>query len=90
MWRHFRVLGKVRDSVKEAELASRLFGLFKKEMGSAGRFFKQDHGVDVEVSEKLAADSKFFFFCMTTSAPRYSFIYWQTNNNLYSPYYPTY
>ena len=61
MWRHYRVLGKVRDSVKEAELASRLFGLFKKEMGSAGRFFKQDHGVDVEVSEKLAADSKFFF-----------------------------
>jgi len=61
MWRHYRVLGKVRDSVKEAELASRLFGLFKKEMGSAGRFFKQDHGVDVEVSEKLAADSEFFF-----------------------------
>ena len=53
------VVGKSAQAVKEAELASRMFGLFKKEMGSAGRFFKQDHGVDIEVSEKLAADSKF-------------------------------
>ena len=58
LWRHYRVLGKARDSEREAELATLLFNLFKKELGESGKFFKQAQGQDVEVDDVLAKQSK--------------------------------
>ena len=59
LWKHYKILGKNRDSEKEAVLANWLFVLFKKELGDKGKFMKQTKGQpNVEVNDQLAFDSK--------------------------------
>ena len=59
MWRHYRILGKTRDSGREAEIGSEIFSLFKQKLGENGNFFKRVHDQDVVVNDDKALASKY-------------------------------
>jgi len=54
MWRHYTILGKERDSDKEAVIGTEVFSLLKQKLGETGKFFKRFHKQDIEVDDEQA------------------------------------
>lgn len=59
MWRYYRMLGKTRDSDREARIGNEIFSTFKQSLGLSGRFFKRAQDQDFEVNDETALASKF-------------------------------
>ena len=68
MWKHYKILGKHRDSEKEVQTGSEIFTFLKSKLGQGGAFFKRVNNFDVEVDEETALASKlhdsFIFGCV--------------------------
>ncbi|KAL7553987.1 hypothetical protein ACHAWF_017342 [Thalassiosira exigua] len=54
MWKHYRMLGKSKDSDRETEIGNEIFCSFKRQMGSNSKFFKRAHDQDIEVDDVMA------------------------------------
>ncbi len=67
MWRHYRILGKTRDSDRELRIGNEIFAIFQQKMGRTGRFFKRAQDQDFEVNDEIALLSK---FDLVTSFPK--------------------
>ncbi len=59
MWRHYRILGKTRDSGRELRIGNDVFAIFQQKMGQTGRFFKRAQNQDFEVNDEIALASEF-------------------------------
>lgn len=58
MWKHYRLLGKTRDSDREAQIGNEIFSTFKQSLSRSGRFFKRAQDQDFEVNDETALASK--------------------------------
>ena len=62
MWKHYRMLGKTRDSDREIQIGNDIFNIFRQQMGKTGRFFKRAQYQDFEVDDETALASEFRSF----------------------------